>query len=110
MEAASATHAPSSPVPLPACISSSFGMSSRLPKSVCSSCLIKPAVEFPIDVADMRFPNEMRHTWLAAMACRSPARWNIRTSSGRRSGASAIDPRHNRVLCRSSVPRTPIAP
>lgn len=36
-------------------------MSFRLPKSVRSSCLIKPAVEFLIDVADTRFPNEMRH-------------------------------------------------
>jgi hypothetical protein len=36
----------------------------RLPKSVRSSCMIKPAVEFLIDVADTRFPNEMRHTWL----------------------------------------------
>jgi hypothetical protein len=43
----------------PACIGSSFGMSSRLTKSVCSGWLTNQG-RFLIDVADTRLPNEMR--------------------------------------------------
>ena len=65
MERATATHAPSSPVPLPARIGSSSGMSSRLPKSARSDWLTNQ-VEFLINAADTRLPNEMHLPQVAA--------------------------------------------